>query len=289
MRRTDQRRAAVFALYQHDLTGRPLDEVFERDAASFTRALAHATSDNAEDIDARIERLAKGWTLDRIAPLERAILRLALLEMLHPDIVESRAADPARGRDRRGRRARQGVLRPRRSRLRQRHPRGRAARGAREWRAPWLSPTAWTRWSSASSAPPPSCAPASSRPSARPRSSTTAPASPPRPAPSSTAGCARRTPGPGVAGPARARVVSTRSRPRAEAAAYPDHLRHAGRGLPGRAALRLGARRRGPRGGDALLAARRRQAHPARARARHRQRDRPRPGVGACRSPPRSS
>ena len=28
-RRSEQRRAAVFALYQHDLTGRPLDEVFE--------------------------------------------------------------------------------------------------------------------------------------------------------------------------------------------------------------------------------------------------------------------
>ena len=97
MRRTDQRRAAVFALYQHDLTGRPLDELFDRDAASFTRALAHATSDNAEDIDARIERLAKGWTLDRIAPLERAILRLALLEMLHPDIVEAEQPIPPEG------------------------------------------------------------------------------------------------------------------------------------------------------------------------------------------------
>jgi N utilization substance protein B len=97
MRRSDQRRAAVFALYQHDLTGRPLDDVFERDAASFTRALAHATSDNAEDIDARIERLAKGWTLDRIAPLERAILRLALLEMLHPDIVEGDQPIPPEG------------------------------------------------------------------------------------------------------------------------------------------------------------------------------------------------
>ena len=97
MRRSDQRRAAVFALYQHDLTGRPLDDVFERDAASFTRALAHATSDNAETIDARIERLAKGWTLDRIAPLERAILRLALLEMLHPDIVEGDQPIPPEG------------------------------------------------------------------------------------------------------------------------------------------------------------------------------------------------
>ena len=42
-RRTDQRRAAVFALYQHELTGRALDDVFERDASRFTRALAHAT------------------------------------------------------------------------------------------------------------------------------------------------------------------------------------------------------------------------------------------------------
>ena len=97
MRRSDQRRAAVFALYQHDLTGRPLDDVFEPAAGSFTRALAHATSDNAEDIDARIERLAKGWTLDRIAPLERAILRLALLEMLHPDIVEGEQPIPPEG------------------------------------------------------------------------------------------------------------------------------------------------------------------------------------------------
>ena len=96
-RRSDQRRAAVFALYQHDLTGRPLDEVFERDAASFTRALAHATSDNADELDARIERHTKGWTLERIAPLERAILRTALLEMLHPDIVEAQRAIPPEG------------------------------------------------------------------------------------------------------------------------------------------------------------------------------------------------
>ena len=97
MRRSDQRRAAVFALYQHDLTGRPLDDVFERDAAMFTRALAHATSDNAEELDARIERHTKGWTLDRIAPLEKAILRTALLEMLHPDLVEADHPIPAEG------------------------------------------------------------------------------------------------------------------------------------------------------------------------------------------------
>jgi transcription antitermination protein NusB len=96
-RRTDQRRAAVFALYQHDLTGRPLDEVFERGAASFTRALAHATSDNADALDELIGRHAVGWTVSRIAPLERAILRVALLEMLHPDLVEGDRPIPPEG------------------------------------------------------------------------------------------------------------------------------------------------------------------------------------------------
>ncbi len=103
MRRSEQRRAAVFALYQHDVTGRPLDDVFERDAHHFTRALAHATADNAEELDGHIARNAKGWTLDRIAPLEKAILRAALLEILHPDLVERAARDVVlvEGEDRR--------------------------------------------------------------------------------------------------------------------------------------------------------------------------------------------
>jgi N utilization substance protein B len=96
-RRTDQRRAAVFALYQHDVTGRPLDDAFEPGAEAFTRALAHATADHAEQLDARIAAHAKGWTVQRIAPLERAILRTALLEMLHPDLVEGERPIPAEG------------------------------------------------------------------------------------------------------------------------------------------------------------------------------------------------
>ena len=97
MRRSEQRRAAVFALYQHDLTGRPLDDLFERGAPPFTRALAHATADHAEDLDVLIERHARNWTVDRIAPLERAILRVALLEMQHPDLVEGERPIPAEG------------------------------------------------------------------------------------------------------------------------------------------------------------------------------------------------
>jgi transcription antitermination protein NusB len=97
VRRSEQRRAAVFALYQHDLTGRPLDDMFDRDAAAFTRALAHATADNAPELDTKIAAHSKGWAVDRIAPLERAILRTALLEMLHPELVEADQPIPAEG------------------------------------------------------------------------------------------------------------------------------------------------------------------------------------------------
>ncbi len=96
-RRTDQRRAAVFALYQHDLTGRELDNLFERAASIFTRALAYAVDDYADELDALIERHAKGWTVDRIAPLEKAIMRVALLEIIHPDAAPGDAPIPPEG------------------------------------------------------------------------------------------------------------------------------------------------------------------------------------------------
>jgi len=96
-RRSDQRRAAVFALYQHELTGRSLDDVFEPGAQPFTRALSHATADYQPELDEIIARHAAGWSLDRIAPLERAIMRVALLEMLHPDLVEGDRPIPPEG------------------------------------------------------------------------------------------------------------------------------------------------------------------------------------------------
>ena len=96
-RRTDQRRAAAFAVYQHEVTGRELNDVLPRDASRFTRALAHATDDYSPDLDAIIERHSRGWALDRIAPLEKAIMRVALLEMLQPDAVPGDQPIPPEG------------------------------------------------------------------------------------------------------------------------------------------------------------------------------------------------
>jgi N utilization substance protein B len=80
MRRSEQRRDAVFALYQRDVTGRPLDEQLA-DAKSFTRELAEGTDAELDSVDAEIARLSRGWELDRIAALERSIMRVALHEM----------------------------------------------------------------------------------------------------------------------------------------------------------------------------------------------------------------
>ena len=92
MRRTDQRRAAVVALYQHDLTGRPLDELVEPGATDFTRELVDGVASRREQLDGLIERHSIDWTLDRIAPLERSILRVALYELLHRDDVPAEVA-----------------------------------------------------------------------------------------------------------------------------------------------------------------------------------------------------
>ena len=87
VRRSEQRRAAVIAAYQHDLTGQPLDEALGVNAAPFTRALAGAAVARAPEFDELIGGHAHGWSIERIAPLERNILRVALVEMLHGDAV----------------------------------------------------------------------------------------------------------------------------------------------------------------------------------------------------------
>ena len=97
MLRRDQRRAATFALYQHDLTGRPVEELIDPRAQEFTKALAQAVLEHKDELDELISRYSEGWALDRIAPLERSILRVALLEALHPDAVPGDTPIPAEG------------------------------------------------------------------------------------------------------------------------------------------------------------------------------------------------
>ena len=67
-----------------------------REATAFSRELVAGVDGEREQLDALIERHATGWTLDRIAPLERSILRVALYELLHrSDIPAEVAIDEA--------------------------------------------------------------------------------------------------------------------------------------------------------------------------------------------------
>jgi len=91
MRRSDQRRDAVFALYQREVTGRSLDELLTG-SKPFTSELAEGVDGELGALDEEIGRLSRGWELDRIATLERCIMRVALYEMRRRDDVPTEVA-----------------------------------------------------------------------------------------------------------------------------------------------------------------------------------------------------
>jgi N utilization substance protein B len=113
VRRTDQRRAAVFACYQSAVTGAALEDVLERGGIApvkegpaperpagpvqpYTRELARGVAEHREELDRLIAEHSIGWDIDRIAPLERCIMRVALYELLHrPDVPDEVALDEA--------------------------------------------------------------------------------------------------------------------------------------------------------------------------------------------------
>jgi N utilization substance protein B len=85
MRRSDQRRDAVFANYQRDVTGRPLEELIAG-ARPLTRELAEGVDTHREELDDVVAAHAKGWTVDRIAPLDLNLLRVAIYEIKFADV-----------------------------------------------------------------------------------------------------------------------------------------------------------------------------------------------------------
>jgi N utilization substance protein B len=53
--------------------------------------------EHREELDELIDSHARGWSVERIQPLERSILRVALLEMIHPGEVPGEVPIPAEG------------------------------------------------------------------------------------------------------------------------------------------------------------------------------------------------
>jgi transcription antitermination protein NusB len=101
VKRSDQRRAAVVALYQSEVTGRPPQELLEPTAREFTRELVQGVERDRPDLDAVIEHYSVDWPLDRIAPLEKSIMRVALHELtsrpdVPPEVVIDEAVEAAK-------------------------------------------------------------------------------------------------------------------------------------------------------------------------------------------------
>jgi N utilization substance protein B len=83
----------VFAAYQHEVTRTPLAELVERGSfTEFSRDLALGADQHRDELDRLISEHAVDWSLERIAPLERAILRTALYEILYRDDVPDEVA-----------------------------------------------------------------------------------------------------------------------------------------------------------------------------------------------------
>jgi transcription antitermination protein NusB len=79
--RREARRAAVFMLFQWDVTGRPLGSLYEGDVDEYTRQLTEAVTERASELDDRITSASDDWTADRLGAVERNVLRVALEEL----------------------------------------------------------------------------------------------------------------------------------------------------------------------------------------------------------------
>ena len=106
-RRRHARDLALQVLFQHDVGRLPIDEALatarRADADAdwlFVEALCRGTVGCAAELDAAITPLLEGWTIDRLANIDRAILRLAIYELRYlstpPGVVINEAVELAK-------------------------------------------------------------------------------------------------------------------------------------------------------------------------------------------------
>ena len=74
---------------------------YDRDVVSFANELVDGTISNLNEIDEYLKKIAENWDLDRMASIDRAILRLASYELLYtpetpPNVVINEAIELAK-------------------------------------------------------------------------------------------------------------------------------------------------------------------------------------------------
>jgi N utilization substance protein B len=89
------RRAALFMLFQWDVTGKPLGSTYEGEVDEFARETAEAVADRAPELDRRIDEATEDWPADRLGALERNVLRIGIYELEKGEVPPEVAIDEA--------------------------------------------------------------------------------------------------------------------------------------------------------------------------------------------------
>jgi transcription antitermination protein NusB len=97
--RRQARERALSLLYEAESKGQPPRAVLAELPAppdTFACALLEGVEDNAEELDALISDHARGWSLERMPAIDRALLRMATFELAHrPDVPTGAAISEA--------------------------------------------------------------------------------------------------------------------------------------------------------------------------------------------------
>jgi N utilization substance protein B len=93
--RREARRAALFMLFQWDVTGKPLGSTYEGEVDEFARETAEAVAARAPELDNRIDEATEGWPADRLGALERNVLRIGIYELERGEVPREVAIDEA--------------------------------------------------------------------------------------------------------------------------------------------------------------------------------------------------
>ncbi len=93
MKRRTAREKAVQCLFQIDMADVKLEDAIalvmedSEEDSEYMRWLVEETLKNLPVIDEEIKKYLRGWQLERIANVDRAILRLAFFEMMFEDEI----------------------------------------------------------------------------------------------------------------------------------------------------------------------------------------------------------
>ena len=97
--RREARETALGLLYEADLRGESLSETLGRQVVppvEYAGVLVAGVAAHRDEIDGLLRTAAHDWSLERMAVLDRAVLRLATYELAHcPDVPTGAVVDEA--------------------------------------------------------------------------------------------------------------------------------------------------------------------------------------------------